>query len=77
MSCKPGVAGLIPGFSIKPLSGEPLGVSVIKYTHKSQTLPAQYWLQPMEKPQKVVFLEQKIEGHFLKSWAQAYQTNHS
>ena len=32
MSCKPGVAGSIPGFSIKPLSVEPSGVPVIKYT---------------------------------------------
>ena len=29
MSCKPGVAGSIPGFSIKTLSVEPLGVPVI------------------------------------------------
>ena len=31
MSCKPGVAGSIPGFSIKPLSVEPSEVPVIKY----------------------------------------------
>ena len=30
VSCKPGVAGSIPGFSIKPLSVEPSGVSVRK-----------------------------------------------
>ena len=29
MPCKPGVAGSIPGFSIKPLSVEPSGVPVI------------------------------------------------
>ena len=29
MSCKPGVAGSIPGFSIKPLSVEPSEVPVI------------------------------------------------
>ena len=29
MPCKPGVAGLIPGFSTKPLSVEPSGVPVI------------------------------------------------
>ena len=39
--------------SIKPLSVEPSGAPVIKYTHKPQTLPAQYWLLPMEKPQNV------------------------
>ena len=32
MSCKPGVASSIPGFSIKPLSVEPSGVPVIKNT---------------------------------------------
>ena len=32
MPCKPGVAGSIPGFSIKPTFGEPLGVLVIKPT---------------------------------------------
>ena len=32
MSCKPGVPGLIPGFSIKTTFGEPLGVPVIKPT---------------------------------------------
>ena len=32
MSCKAGVTGSIPGFSIKPLSVEPLGVPV-KKTH--------------------------------------------
>ena len=32
MPCKPGVAGSIPGFSIKPTFGEPLGVPVIKPT---------------------------------------------
>ena len=30
MSGKPGVAGSIPGFSIKPLSVKPLGVPVIR-----------------------------------------------
>ena len=30
MSCKPGVAGSIPGFSIKPLLVEPSGVPIIK-----------------------------------------------
>ena len=35
MSCKPGVAGSIPSFSIKTLSVEPSGVPVIKYTRKS------------------------------------------
>ena len=33
MPCKPGVAGSIPGFSIKTTFGEPLGVTVIKPTH--------------------------------------------
>ena len=33
MPCKPGVAGSIPGFSIKTTFGEPLGVPVIKPTH--------------------------------------------
>ena len=32
MPCKPGVAGSIPGFSIKTTFGEPLGVPVIKPT---------------------------------------------
>ena len=32
MPCKPGVAGSIPSFSIKPLSVEPSGVPVIKPT---------------------------------------------
>ena len=32
MSCKPGVAGSIPGFAIEPLLVEPSGVPVIKYT---------------------------------------------
>ena len=32
MPCKPGVAGSIPGFSIKTSFGEPLGVPVIKPT---------------------------------------------
>ena len=32
MPCKPGVAGSIPGFSIKPLSVEPSGVPDIKPT---------------------------------------------
>ena len=35
ISCKPGAAGSIPGFSIKPKFGEPLGVPNIKATHKS------------------------------------------
>ena len=30
MPCKPGVAGSIPGFTIKTTFGEPLGVPVIK-----------------------------------------------
>ena len=41
MSCKPGVAGLIPGFSIKQLSVEPSGVPFIKYTHNHKpSLPS-------------------------------------
>ena len=34
MACKPGVAGSIPSFSIKPLLVEPSGAPVIKYTHQ-------------------------------------------
>ena len=30
MSCKPGVAGSIPGYSITPLLVEPSGVPIIK-----------------------------------------------
>ena len=32
MPCKPGVAGSVPGFSIRTTFGEPLGVPVIKPT---------------------------------------------
>ena len=34
MPCKPGVAGSIPGFTIKTLSVEHSCVPVIKYTHR-------------------------------------------
>ena len=53
MPCKPGVAGSIPGFSIKTTFGEPLGVPVIKPT---QTLnqPGGTGLYP-GKPQKNTF----------------------
>ena len=56
MSCKTGVSGSIPGFSIKPLSVEPSGVPVIKYTHKSYTLPAQFWLLPWKSHKKFLFI---------------------
>ena len=54
MSCKPGVAGSTFGFSIKLLSVEPWEFPSLN-THTTITLPAHYWLLPMEKPQKAGF----------------------
>ena len=53
MPSKPGVAGSIPGFSIKTTFGEPLGVPVIKPTHILNH-PGGTGLYP-GKPQKVFF----------------------
>ena len=50
MPCKIGIAGLIPGFSIKPLSVEPSGVPDIKPT-KNLNQPGGTGLYP-GKPQK-------------------------
>ena len=51
MPCKPGVAGSIPGFSIKTTFGEPSGVPVIKPT-QILNQPGGTGLDP-GKPQKV------------------------
>ena len=53
MPCKPGVAGSIPGFSIKPLLVEPSGVPDIKPT-QILNQPGGTGLYP-GKPQKVFF----------------------
>ena len=58
MYCKPGVAGSIPGFSIKPLSVVPSVVPVKKYTQIINP-PGQYWLLPMEKLQEFLYLKKK------------------
>ena len=50
MPCKPGVVGSIPGFSIKPTFGEPLGVPVLKPT-QILNQPSGTGLYP-GKPQK-------------------------
>ena len=50
MPCKAGVAGSIPGFSIKTTFGKPLGVPVIKPT-KILNQPGRTGLYP-GKPQK-------------------------
>ena len=55
LPCRQGVTGSIPGFSIKPLLVEPSSVPVIKYKYKPLILQAQYWLLPLEKPQKGFF----------------------
>ena len=52
MPCKPGVAGSIPGFSIKTTFGEPSGVPVIKPT-QILNQPGRTGLYP-GKPQKGV-----------------------
>ena len=51
MPCKPGVAGSIPGFSIKPLSVEPLGVPVIN-THITINPPGPVLVTPHGKATK-------------------------
>ena len=53
MPCKPGVAGSIPGFSIKTTFGEPLGVPVIKPT-QILTNPAEL-VYTQESHKKVFF----------------------
>ena len=51
MPCKPGVAGLIPGFSIKTTFGEPLGVPVIK-TNTNLKPTRRNWFIPRKATKK-------------------------
>ena len=41
--------------SPEPLSVEPSGAPIIKYTHNSLTLPVLYWLLPRESHKKFLF----------------------
>ena len=57
MPCKPGVAGSIPGFSIKPLSVS-LRVLPSYNKHTNHKPSRRYWLLPRESHKK--FLENKL-----------------
>ena len=68
MPCKPGLAGPIPGFSIKTTLGEPLGVPVIKPT-QILNQPGGTGLYPGKPQKKFVPLMRSPRGVVDKRYA--------